>query len=134
CAPVTARPPAERSAAGFNDLLLIVLVESGGEAEVRSDPITRAFLTVYECFLGVAQSGRRLDQGVKYRLQIEGRAADNLEYVGGSGLLLQRLAQLVEQARGLNWNDRLSGEIANQVDLLVREWPYLLAIDCNGHD
>ena len=31
-------------------------------------------------------------QRVEHRLQIEGRAADHLEHVGGGGLLLQRLA------------------------------------------
>src|SRR5262245_63779808 len=63
------------------------------------------------------------------RLQIKCRAADDLEHIGGGGLLLQRFAQFVEQAGVLNGNDRLSGEIANHFDLLIREWPYLLAID-----
>ena len=31
------------------------------------------------------------DQRIEHRLQIEGRAADDLEHVGGGGLLLQRL-------------------------------------------
>ena len=39
----------------------------------------------------LAQPGRRLDQRVEHRLQIEGRAADDLEHVGGGGLLLQRI-------------------------------------------
>ena len=33
------------------------------------------------------------DQRVEHRLQIEGRAADDLEHVGGGGLLLQRSAR-----------------------------------------
>ena len=37
----------------------------------------------------LAQSGGRLDQRVEHRLEIEGRAADDLEHVGGGGLLLQ---------------------------------------------
>src|SRR5262249_199048 len=45
----------------------------------------------------LAQPGRRLDQGIQHALQVERRAADHLEHVRGSGLLLQRLAQLVEQ-------------------------------------
>jgi hypothetical protein len=52
-----------------------------------------------------------LDKCVEYRLQIEGRAADDLEHVGGGGLLLQRFAQLVEQARVLDGDDGLAGEI-----------------------
>ena len=47
--------------------------------------------------VGLAKPRRRLDQRIEHRLQIEGRAADDLEHVGGGGLLLQRLAQLVEQ-------------------------------------
>ena len=49
--------------------------------------------------------GRRLHQSVEHCLKVEGRAADDLEYVGGGGLLLQgfanvgALAQLIEQAR-----------------------------------
>jgi hypothetical protein len=40
---------------------------------------------------------RRFRKCIQHRLQIEGRAADDFEYVGGGGLLLQRFAQLVEQ-------------------------------------
>ena len=64
---------------------------------------------------------RRFDQRVEHRLQIEGRAADDLEHVGGGGLLLQRLAQFVEQARVLDGDDRLGGEVRHQLDLLVSE-------------
>ena len=38
---------------------------------------------------GFAQLRRRFDQRVEHRLQVEGRAADDLEHVGGGGLLLQ---------------------------------------------
>jgi hypothetical protein len=46
---------------------------------------------------GIAQAACRFDQRIEHRLQIEGGAADDLEHVGGGGLLLERLAQLVEQ-------------------------------------
>ena len=48
-----------------------------------------------------------LDQRIEHRLQIEGRAADDLEHVGGGSLLLQRFAQLVEQAGILDGDHRL---------------------------
>ena len=74
-------------------------------------------------------------------LKIEGRAADDLEHVGGRGLLLQRfaqivgaLAQFVEQAGILDGDDGLGGEILHQLDLLVGERADLLAIDRNGAD
>src|SRR5262249_22292293 len=40
-------------------------------------------------YIGFGKPSRRLDQRVEHGLQIEGRAADNLEHVGGGSLLLQ---------------------------------------------
>ena len=84
--------------------------------------------------VGLAKTRRRLDQRIEHRLQIEGRAADDLEHVGGGGLLLQRFAQLVEQARVLDRDHRLGGEVRDQLDLLVGERSYLLAVDGDGAD
>ena len=58
----------------------------------------------------LAQPRRRFDQRIEHRLQIEGRAADDLEHVGGGGLLLQRFAQLVEQPRVLDGDDGLAAK------------------------
>ncbi len=51
-------------------------------------------------------------------------------------MLLQRLSQIIrtlaqfpEQTRVLNGDNRLSGEIAQQLNLLVAERPDLLSID-----
>src|SRR6516164_9809703 len=73
--------------------------------------------------------GSRFGERVEHGLQIESRAADHLEHVGGGGLLLQRFAQLVEQPRVLDGDDRLRGEVLQQFDLLVGERAHLLAID-----
>ena len=59
----------------------------------------------------LTQPGRRLGEGIQHCLQIEGRAADDLEHVGGGGLLLEQFAQLVEQAGVLDCDDCLGGEI-----------------------
>ena len=56
----------------------------------------------------LAQLGSRRSQRVEHGLQIERRAADDLEHVGGGGLLLQGFAQLVEQARVLDGDDGLA--------------------------
>jgi hypothetical protein len=48
--------------------------------------------------IGLADTGRVGQDGTKYRLQFAGRAADDLEHVGGGGLLLQGFAQFAEQA------------------------------------
>ena len=84
--------------------------------------------------LRLAQAGGRRDQGVEHRLQIEGRAADDLEHVGGGGLLLQRFAQLVEQPGVFDRDDGLCREIRDQLDLLVRERADLLAVNTKDAD
>ena len=67
------------------------------------------------------------DECIEHRLQIEGRAADDLEHVGGGGLLLQQtLAQLVEQPRVLDGDDGLGCEVRDQLDLLVGERTHLM--------
>jgi len=77
--------------------------------------------------IGVAQPHRGLNQRVEHRLQIERRAADHLQHVGGRRLLLQRRAQLVEQARVLYGDDGLLSEVAQELDMLVAEWFDFLA-------
>src|SRR5438477_12803520 len=47
---------------------------------------------------------------------------------------LQRLAQLIEQAGILDRDDGLVGEVFDQLDLLIRERPNLLAVDGDGTD
>src|SRR5262249_41311395 len=76
-----------------------------------------------------AQPRSGLDERIEHRPQVERGATDDLEHVGSGCLLLQRFAQLVEQPRVLDGDDRLGGEIAEQLDLFIAEWPDLLAID-----
>src|SRR6516162_757862 len=71
----------------------------------------------------LAKSGGRLDQRIQHRLKIESRAADDLEHVGGGGLLLQRFAQLIEQPRVLDGDDGLVGEGDQKLDLLIAKRP-----------
>jgi hypothetical protein len=75
-----------------------------------------------------------LHERVEHRLEFECRAADDLEHVGGRGLLLQRFAQLVEEAHVLDRDDGLRGEVLDQLDLLVGEGPNLLAVDIDDAD
>ena len=84
--------------------------------------------------LGVANACRILQHGCEHRLEIAGRAADDLEHLRRRRLLLQRfgevggaLAQLVQQPRILNGDDGLGGKVRDQLDLLVGEGTNFLA-------
>src|SRR5262249_37056136 len=89
---------------------------------VPVDSVFQADDRHHMCF---AKSRSGFNQRVEYGLQIEGRAADDLENVGGGGLLLQRLAQLVEQAGVLDRYDGLGGEIRDKLDVFIAKWPHL---------
>ena len=63
---------------------------------------------------------------VEHRLQIDRRAADDLEHVAGRGLVFERFVQFalarllrLEQPRVLDGDDGLVGEGLDQLDLLV---------------
>ena len=63
--------------------------------------------------LSASQSrAAEFNEGLQHSLQIKRRAADDLEHVGGCGLLLQRFAQLVEQPRVLDGDDGLVGKVS----------------------
>ena len=48
--------------------------------------------------VGAAETRHRLHQRIEHRLEVDGRTADDLEHVGGRGLLLQGLIQLTSAA------------------------------------
>ena len=75
-----------------------------------------------------------MQHGTEHLLKVAGRRADDAQYLRRRRLLLQglakvvgALAQLIEQARVLDCDDGLIGEILNQLDVLVGERAHLLA-------
>ncbi len=64
---------------------------------------------------------RLLENRVEHRLQVAGRAVDDLQHLGGRGLLFQRLARLGDEPRVLDRDHRLIGEGAHQLDLPLCE-------------
>ena len=66
---------------------------------------------------------------IEHGLKIEGGAADDLEHIGGGGLLLQGFAQFIQQPHVLDGDDSLICEVLDQFDLLVGEGTDFLAID-----
>src|ERR1051325_2625885 len=72
---------------------------------------------------------------LEYRLKLAWRRTDGTQHIGRCGLLLERLAQVAQQPRVLDGDHRLRGEVPDEFDLLLRERPYLLAInDDRAHD
>src|SRR5215203_2233986 len=69
---------------------------------------------------------RTLDDGVKHRLHVSRRAADDAEHLGCGGLMFQRLAQFrvalaefFKQPDVFDCDDRLSSESFEEFDLSV---------------
>src|SRR5262249_1512823 len=102
-------------------MLVDPLLELGGKPEIRCEPIARALAAKNECLFRFTETCGRLRQRIKHGFEIEGRATDALEHVGGGGLLLEGLAQLVEQARVLDCDDGLIREGLDQRELLGSE-------------
>src|SRR5262249_24755996 len=110
----------------------ILVEQRRRETVARHVIVSVAFLAGDGGHVRLAELRGRLGKRIEYRLQVEGRAADDLEHIRGGRLLLQRFAQLVQQPRVLDGDDGLGGEIRHQLDLFVGEKPYLVAIDGNG--
>src|SRR5499433_4624328 len=86
-------------------------------------------LASYRGVVGVTKAASRFNERLQYRLEIEGRAADNLEHVGSCSLLLQRLGKfgraclhLFEQPHVLDSDHRLIGKRRYKLDLFVCKW------------
>ena len=76
--------------------------------------------------VGLAQPRCRFDERIEHGLELEGRAADDLQNLRRRGLLLQQLLEVagaclhfVEQAYVLDRDHRLIGEGRDEVDLLL---------------
>src|SRR5215813_4494522 len=69
---------------------------------------------------------------LEHRREIARRGIDDLQYLGGCGLLLQCFARLGDQPRVLHRDDRLRREVLQQRDLLIGKRPHLLPIRANS--
>jgi hypothetical protein len=97
-----------------------------GEQRNRTERLV--LVAVQHAELGFTDTDRILQHALEYRLELAGRGADDLQHVGGGGLLLEgfreiigTLAQLVEQACILDRDDGLIREGLDQRELLVGE-------------
>src|SRR5437660_5767882 len=98
------RPAFERGAgsstlpAGANWFLRKPLLELLGSVERCRHPQQLAIETINERSVGPAQPDRTFDHSFEYHLEIERRAADDLENFGGRGLLLPRLGKFAGES------------------------------------
>ena len=78
---------------------------------MSAHPIQVALPHLDAAGIGRTKLRRQLDQRIEHSLQVEGRTTDDLQHVGGRGLLLQGFAQLTQQPRVLDGDNGLSGEV-----------------------
>ncbi len=131
-----------RPTGGLNGIAHHALGDFGRKAVVGHVMIKSVITCNPNCgSIGATKPRRRLNKRVEHSLQVEGRATDHLEHVGGSGLLRERftevvgaLAQLVEQPRVLDRDNRLRGKVLHQLDLPVGERTHFLAVDSEHSD
>jgi hypothetical protein len=100
-------PAARRNRRGGHDIDHAPRVSiTGGELEIRAQRSKNG------PHVGIAQPRRGFEQRIEHDLKIEGRAADDLEDLGGGDLLLQRLVQFQRAAVELFLQARESGRAA----------------------
>jgi hypothetical protein len=96
---------------------------------VRNETESVSFVEVHRSEFGLTDPRRVLQYRLEHWLQFAGRARNDLQHVGGGGLLLQRLSQLLQQARVLDRHHGLGGKILNQMDLSVGKRTNYLAVN-----
>src|SRR6516164_1270017 len=83
---------------------------------------------------GVEHSHSCLGDRIERALTVLWCAGDDTENVSRRGLPFERLPQFAQQPRILDGDDGLGGEVLDQLDLFVGEWPHLGAVDENRAD
>ena len=96
---------------------------------VRSQPVDISILFKNGALFGLTKLGGGCGERAQHGLQFEGRAADDLEHVGGCRLLLQRLAKLAEETRVFGRDHGLGREIRQQINLFLAKWCRLPAVN-----
>src|SRR5262249_62203963 len=95
-------------------VLLAIFLELARGSAAAGKAINFAFAQVNVGVIGIAQARGRREQSVQKWPKIESRAADDLEHVGGGGLLLQGFAQFIQQSNVLNRDVRRVCEIDHE--------------------
>src|SRR5271170_2372842 len=77
----------------------------------------------YKCTEGgAAEAVSLVENRIEHRGEIAGRGMEDLQDLGGRGLLFQSLARLGNEAGVLDRDHRLVGEGSDQFDLSLGKW------------
>src|SRR5262249_43994606 len=88
-------PPSRRPASPLDGHSLDIFDELGRVTVSFREEEYPVLLPGYRGVVGAAKAASRFNERLQHRLEIESRAADNLEHVGSGRLLPQRFAQLL---------------------------------------
>ena len=109
-------------------------VHLSGMAIAGCPPEDFTVASEYPRNMAFAQTCCRFEKRIEDRFQIEGRAADDLEHVGGGGLLLERFAQFADQTRVLYCDHSLICKCFNELNLLFSKCTWLSALQSKHTD
>ena len=106
---------------GFDRTLRADPCGEGGVTAIgrRMEPLTVIGHQIAKTRL--AQPHRFFQHRVEHRGEVAGRGIDDLQHLGGRGLLLQGFARLAQEARILDRDHRLVREGADQLDVPLGE-------------
>src|SRR5262249_53392757 len=96
--------------AGERGVLTQELDERFGDTAKRGCNVSVALQGPQSAERGATEMHRPIKKRVKHRPEIAGRGIDDLEHLGGRGLLVERLARFVDQPSVRYRDDRLVGE------------------------
>jgi len=118
-----------------------VIRRFGQQRKARRHSIRLAAASGKQRQFGVAQPRRSFGQRVEHRLQIKGRAADDLQHFARRGLVFERFfevararVQFIEQPDILDRDDGLVGEGLQEIDLRLRKRRDVTALDVDCPD
>src|SRR6516165_2156665 len=112
CPILNSYAPDDRAVSWPNLATASPLSKPGRRIVIRGEVVQLTVRLKDEPLLGRAKPRRIFDKSFENGLEIERRAADDLEQLGRGGLLLQRFAQLIEQARVLDGDHSLGGKVS----------------------
>ncbi len=93
------RPTDKSPRSGLTGIRFMIFLVVRRKSEDRNQDGRRRLADRRRPLARIAKTSGRLDKSVEHGLQIEGRAADDLQHVGGRGLLLQRFAAISLSSR-----------------------------------